>query len=644
MSETRVYAFRLHALRLVGACLAAVATSLLAPVQARGLQDPDEALWTGTITVVRQAAGEVAAGAEAGIGVTASERVSWSLNGDGSAQFTATYEERQIWTNNGMALPIVITASGGGVGLAGASRLDPDPLAERLLGVRAGWVVFAQAGDAVPGTEDRSEFERPIFNMFAELGAALSGQPKPAYNPADYVLPTEHGPGGVEVPAGGPATVATLSGSYTQPTALGQFQVAGTETVTWSLTRVTPPSTPRVTIRGPECGCLDPDRPEGTSFRFSAFAAPGGGEFSSFTVTAEGAAPEILVNDGGEQPALELLATRDTGAVTLDITYERDGRTIKAPSRRVEFCLVEPVEIVGGTHDYAFDGRGMLTVQARGRAWHNGQDVSGQLRWEAEAMGRPTRLETTPFDGVGQDITFRYQGLPEANADFGQKRITARSREGRCACERETRVRAFFDPEARTHPGQEDVPNWFHYWRQTPAAAAVRPVLHYVPVVRDRDGRIVLALYEGETGRIFVGDLIPTPLGCRPAVSAPGAPPVSRERATGLDCFAETLRHEVQHRDDAIEWWGDAAGPASAGMTVMWQDFDSDQVPNRVESQLPGCSVTSQMSCDARPFDDVTDAEIRAYYTGWTWPLGSLNREDWSCGPLAKQWSGGSCR
>lgn len=48
-------------------------------------------------------------------------------------------------------------------------------------------------------------------------------------------------------------------------------------------------------------------------------------------------------------------------------------------------------------------------------------------------------------------------------------------------------------------------------------------------------------------------------------------------------------------------------------------------------------------TCQRRPFQDVTDAEINAYYQGWTWPIGSVDGEDWSCGELSKQWTGKKC-
>lgn len=78
-------------------------------------------------------------------------------------------------------------------------------------------------------------------------------------------------------------------------------------------------------------------------------------------------------------------------------------------------------------------------------------------------------------------------------------------------------------------------------------------------------------------------------------------------------------------------------------------------MPSEVEDREPGCAYGSMVSltpaggretwftCKNRPFADATDAEINAYWVGWTWPTGSVNKVDWSCGPLGKQWHGKTC-
>lgn len=126
--------------------------------------------------------------------------------------------------------------------------------------------------------------------------------------------------------------------------------------------------------------------------------------------------------------------------------------------------------------------------------------------------------------------------------------------------------------------------------------------------------------------------------------------PSGRPEAEGIDCFAEVIRHELRHREDFIEWWGSPKGPhALSQADWLRRDPDLDQVPTDVEDRLPGCrsgdpTRDNKYSCDARPQDDVPDVEMRAYYTGWQWPIGALDHQDWSCGgPSSKQFRSPRC-
>ena len=85
--------------------------------------------------------------------------------------------------------------------------------------------------------------------------------------------------------------------------------------------------------------------------------------------------------------------------------------------------------------------------------------------------------------------------------------------------------------------------------------------------------------------------------------------------------------------------------------SALANDADGDKVPASVEATLPGCRdafstddavrAVNIRSCAARPFADVLDLEIYAYYTGWKWQRSKADAEDWSCG--GKQWRGKSC-
>jgi hypothetical protein len=153
-----------------------------------------------------------------------------------------------------------------------------------------------------------------------------------------------------------------------------------------------------------------------------------------------------------------------------------------------------------------------------------------------------------------------------------------------------------------------------------------------IPAVNDPNDRPI-ARYVWEDDRLFVSNILE--IGCRGRVDRAARAPVG-VTAEGIDCFAETLRHEWHHRSEELLWWRSSA----VGYTPAL-DPDLDLVPSSVESKEPGCSSTSARSCTARPFADVTDREINAYYVGWTWPIGGADGEDWSCG--GKQWGGGGC-
>ena len=128
----------------------------------------------------------------------------------------------------------------------------------------------------------------------------------------------------------------------------------------------------------------------------------------------------------------------------------------------------------------------------------------------------------------------------------------------------------------------------------------------------------------------------------------------------GIDCFAEMVRHETQHKRERHEWWGAldpkaarvGAEAACAGTLLSlcdaWQaykrdhDWDLDLVPNTVEQNLAssrGCDWQDRASCSGRP-GGMIDLEMDAYNVGWGWIPGGANTEDWSrCG---KQWADAS--
>ncbi len=184
----------------------------------------------------------------------------------------------------------------------------------------------------------------------------------------------------------------------------------------------------------------------------------------------------------------------------------------------------------------------------------------------------------------------------------------------------------------------------FYYWKQTSAVpGGMRSMVQFRSAIVDptQSGEVV-GQFDGLVDKIYIGKLLFDKKACKEQIERTTRTSTGK-RNEGIDCFGEIIQHELRHRKDAIDWWGSPAGPDGLYDHALISDADGDHLPTALEARLPGCSSFSKRSCDDRPFKDVTDAEINAYWEGWLWPSGSVNAEDWSCGELSKQWKGKKC-
>jgi len=419
----------------------------------------------------------------------------------------------------------------------------------------------------------------------------------------------------------------------------------------------------QITIDGPKCACLNEEDAAPKTVGFTARASVPGGTFSRWVVTPEGDAPRELTNSGGSTAALSVGVTRSTRRFNLSVTYTREGKTFRSEPHAVTVCVMDSVTTPDGFKDFSFStgDPGRAVVDLRSRATVAGRDVSPEIKWTLEAMNGGTTL--SPTEATGSAASFTYETLPTKNELFGKKRVTTTVASEGCECTRASFVRIFFPPLATNHPAGGDgerTANFFHYWMQSPAVTSGVNTPYYayrevLPDINGSGGFPVIGRFVPGDDRIYIAKAI-MQVGCR-------GQPVSGTRTpgpgnTGIDCFAETLRHEWQHRVDYKTWWPNGYDDPStttngwdlivAVAKTLPNDMDGDKVPASVEKTLPGCRDVreadrrpSMYSCDARPFDDVTDLEIYAYYAGWKWQRGKANEEDWSCG--GKQWRGKTC-
>jgi hypothetical protein len=212
-------------------------------------------------------------------------------------------------------------------------------------------------------------------------------------------------------------------------------------------------------------------------------------------------------------------------------------------------------------------------------------------------------------------------------------------KKGNCDCEEEVRTALFFPRDSKNNPEEKD-PNWSYYWKQTSAGKgeegepfnykvvpAIPPfnkkLCAYISCFMDCGGVPAdprgIAEYDNFEDIIYIPDALPL-MSCAPR--QPGA-----KEETGIDCYANTVRHETQHRINTISWWG----PKMARYKCL-DDLDGDSVPNDIEDSTPGCDKLDFSSCPNRPkwLGDLGDMEFGSYQAGWTWQIGAADKEDWA--------------
>ncbi len=423
--------------------------------------------------------------------------------------------------------------------------------------------------------------------------------------------------------------------------------VALTE-VRWSFS---PPSDAEVEVLGPHCLC---GSAEGT---VKATAKDTSVTFRPFEVVSDGPGPTVKENTGG--PAARVVLTGDgelTGKVRLVPVYVKGGKTERGEPHEVSFCKVKKplVGVVpigrGNQKDFVYsDGSpGTIVLGLEGRAYVDGQNASEDLLWEIEPNPDPKLVATIPR---GAKQTFKGLGLPDGNTGFGLRRVSTGLTRGACSCRSEApaEVRLFFPRDAKNNPGGE-LPNWAYYWRQTKAGQGIP-----FQVGQNTCGRNL-----GAAGGAYsyCADVIFLPPN-KPALDCKH-PPDKSTRNEGIDCFAQTLKHEGHHRTELKAWWeGRPVDPGSdfdpdgdlmplkievrygCKEGVLVGGFTTDPVKNvKIAGEIvtPGALPLSgtQFSCPLgtgmgkRPFPDVVDSEVNAYWVGWQWATGSANEEDWA--------------
>jgi hypothetical protein len=145
-------------------------------------------------------------------------------------------------------------------------------------------------------------------------------------------------------------------------------------------------------------------------------------------------------------------------------------------------------------------------------------------------------LVTKPVVPKGDSVWFRFAGLPDSNNQFGVKYLKASLVDYDVA--ESVMVKVFYPKDATNNPDtQHDWPNWYYYWKQTPAYVWGHQAFGGSDCSPHKSGYYT----PGDT-MFHVCD----------SAAAAGYSECDSTTWTGVDLFAATELHENTHLND---WW-----------------------------------------------------------------------------------------
>lgn len=248
----------------------------------------------------------------------------------------------------------------------------------------------------------------------------------------------------------------------------------------------------------------------------------------------------------------------------------------------------------------------------------------------------PASTSSTP---KGRKLTVVYKGLPEDNNEFGKKTVRATLKlEHSCKIEKTREIQFFYPRDEKNNPGGKH-PNWFYYWKQTPAA---RPFGQNVAIKYHCEGIPIdkcKCLQSGVVGQynpyhsdyktINVCNLKAntadpdTFLIKLPAVKRSVPSTLSGRNFfsyTYIDTFAVVIMHEFTHFNNFHTFW-------PAGWKES-EDHDKDDIPDRLES---GMQFDPEVKQTYWPdFDLNDDEEFLTLEATYDYQVGTYDKYDWA--------------
>ncbi|OPY66168.1 MAG: hypothetical protein A4E62_02545 [Syntrophorhabdus sp. PtaU1.Bin002] len=339
---------------------------------------------------------------------------------------------------------------------------------------------------------------------------------------------------------------------------------------------------------------------------------------------------------GGPSPGC-----RPGSTMTLHLKVRQEPEECK-DMRSVELMIVSPEDKSGYVFSDEYllsEHSNKLTLELEARTVP--ERYADSVEWtipEIEGSNRTIIPASTSPTLKGQKLTVVYKGLPKDNNEFGRKTVKAALKVNSCKIEKTREVRFFYPRDEKNNPEGKH-PNWYYYWKQTPAA---RPFAQNVRIEYHCAGIPIekcTCLQRGVIGQYnpyYSGYKTINVCNLRTNTWNPDTfyaelPAVKRSKPstlsernyspyTYIDTFAVAVMHEFTHFNNFHAFWPEGWKES--------EDSDEDDIPDRLESEMGFRPDMKQTYW--REVDLSGDEELLTLEATYDYQVGTYDEYDWA--------------
>lgn len=298
---------------------------------------------------------------------------------------------------------------------------------------------------------------------------------------------------------------------------------------------------------------------------------------------------------------------------TETITFTAGTSEKKVTVKVLDVQITSPQVLPPSANDFTYDTASVQNtkciIAVEGTTCDSTEDT--KLEWTLSAIYGAT-LTSNPNPAKGANVTFTYTRMPTANSQLGNKTLTLNYPP--TGCSKSIPLQIFFPKYEKNHPGGLATPNWHYYWQQ----AGVSPGGE-VPTYWETLNQPGVTLFVNGVWTMYVDD-------DAAGTFSPVIGPQSTTQFDGIDAFAYTWRHELQHKLALTTWF-----PQGHDSSI---DADNDDIPDAYEATiLPaygGPYSTNNAYTHGHQGIGITDGHEYVYRATQIWSVGTANAQDWA--------------